>query len=144
MKHEILLDRPARDPLALLDELERVLGLHACPINWPLGDGQEFRGVYDRRAKQVHFFERVAGGAFRAPVSALGLADPVVREAMAPDVYTPVVEETMLPSGARLATDVAGQTVILFLEEWACNFFTERNPNVALAALPARQEVPGT
>jgi hypothetical protein len=47
------------------------------------------------------------------------------------------VDETMLPSGARLATDVAGQTVILFLEEWACNFFTERNPGVTLGTLPA-------
>jgi peptide chain release factor 3 len=47
-----------------------------------------------------------------------------------------VVDETMLPSGARLATDVAGQTVILFLEEWACNYFTERNPGVKLATLP--------
>jgi peptide chain release factor 3 len=44
-----------------------------------------------------------------------------------------VVEETMLPTGARLATDVAGQTVILFLEEWACSFFTEKNPRVKLA-----------
>src|ERR1700757_4295282 len=40
------LDRPAKDRLALLDELERVLGIHAFPINWPLGDGQDFRGVF--------------------------------------------------------------------------------------------------
>ena len=53
------LDRPARDPLALLDELERVLGIHGYPVNWPLGDGPEFRGVYDRQSKQVHFFERI-------------------------------------------------------------------------------------
>ena len=62
------LDRPARDPLHLLDELEKVLGLHSFPVNWPLGDGPEFRGVFDRLSKQVHFFERVPGGAFRAPV----------------------------------------------------------------------------
>src|ERR1041385_7866415 len=40
------LDRPARDPLALLDELESVLGIHAYPMNWPLGDGPDFRGVF--------------------------------------------------------------------------------------------------
>src|SRR5687767_12046077 len=57
-------DRPTREPLALLDELERVLGLHAFPVNWPLGAGPELRGVFDRRQKQVHFFERVPGGAF--------------------------------------------------------------------------------
>src|SRR5687768_4450062 len=77
------LDRPARDPLALLDELERVLGLHAYPVNWPLGDGQDFRGLFDRQTKQVHFFERVPSGAYRAPVSVHDLADPIVRDQMA-------------------------------------------------------------
>ena len=47
------LDRPARDPLALLDELESVLGISAFPVNWPLGDGPEFRGVYDRHGSLV-------------------------------------------------------------------------------------------
>ncbi len=99
------LDRPARDPLALLDELERVLGLHAYPINWPLGDGQDFRGVYDRRFKQVHFFERVPGGAFRAPVSVHDLADPIVRDAMATEVYQRVVDELAMLEGAGAAFD---------------------------------------
>src|ERR1700733_3750230 len=48
------LDRPARDPLALLDELESVLGIQAYPVNWPLGDGPDFKGVYDRKANLVH------------------------------------------------------------------------------------------
>ncbi len=43
------LDRPARPPLELLDELERVLGIHALPLNWPLGSGPDFRGVYRPR-----------------------------------------------------------------------------------------------
>lgn len=101
------LDRPARDPLALLDELERVLGLSAYPANWPLGDGQEFRGVYDRRTKQVHFFERVPGGAFRAPVSVHGLDDPVVRDAMARDLYRRVVDEVAMLEGAGATFDHA-------------------------------------
>jgi len=48
------LDRPTKDPIALLDELEKVLGIGAYPMNWPLGTGFEFRGVYDRLAGQVH------------------------------------------------------------------------------------------
>src|SRR3954467_8814362 len=40
------LDRPTRDPLALMDELESVLGIHAFAVNWPLGTGPDFRGVY--------------------------------------------------------------------------------------------------
>ena len=57
------LDRPARSPLALLDELETVLGIHAAPCNWPLGDGPEFRGVYDRISGEVHLFEKTPQGA---------------------------------------------------------------------------------
>src|SRR6478672_10675557 len=85
------LDRPARDPLALLDELERVLGIAAYPVNWPLGDGNDFRGVYSRQEHLVHFFERVPGGEYRAPVSVHGLADPVVRDQMNPDTYARTV-----------------------------------------------------
>src|SRR4051794_9466459 len=87
------LDRPARAPLELLDELERVLGIAACPINWPLGDGPEFRGVFDRQVNLVHLFERVPGGGYRAPVSVHGLADPLVRDKMSPPAYDRMVEE---------------------------------------------------
>ncbi len=44
-------DRPTREPLALLDELEGVLGIGAFPVNWPLGTGFEFQGVYDRQCQ---------------------------------------------------------------------------------------------
>src|SRR5437764_13273876 len=70
------LDRPARDPLSLLDELESVLGIHAYPMNWPLGTGFDFKGVFDRQKKEVHIFERTVKGAYRAPVSIHGLDGP--------------------------------------------------------------------
>src|SRR5436190_6788002 len=66
-------DRPTRDPLALLDELESVLGLQSSPVIWPLGNGPSFRGVFDRRSRQVHLFERVPGGRFQAPVNVASL-----------------------------------------------------------------------
>ncbi|HEY0881488.1 MAG TPA: peptide chain release factor 3, partial [Archangium sp.] len=50
------LDRYGRTPLELMDELEKVLGMRAYPMNWPIGSGPEFRGVYDRRTKNVHVF----------------------------------------------------------------------------------------
>ena len=46
------LDRPSRDPLELLDELESVLGIGAFPMNWPLGNGESFSGVYDRHSQR--------------------------------------------------------------------------------------------
>ncbi len=101
------LDRPARDPLALLDELERVLGIAAFPVNWPLGDGADFRGVFSRKENLVHFFERVPGGEYRAPVSVHGLSDETVREQMNPDAYRRTVEELAMLDGAGAGFDHA-------------------------------------
>ncbi len=46
------MDRPARPPLELLDEIEELLGMQPVPVNWPLGDGLSFKGVYDRNQKR--------------------------------------------------------------------------------------------
>ena len=72
------LDRPSKESLELLDEIEQSLQLHAFPANLPLGCGQDFKGVFDRRRRQVHFFEKVPGGAFRAPVTVLDRFDEEV------------------------------------------------------------------
>src|SRR3954464_5929210 len=74
------LHRPTLDPLALMDDLESVLGIHAYAMNWPLGVGQDFKGVFDRRNGQVHLFERVPGGAYQAPVNVTSLEDTIVRD----------------------------------------------------------------
>lgn len=86
-------DRPTREPLELLDELEKVLGLEAFPMNWPLDTGVGFKGVFERRTREVHLFERTAGGAYRAPVHVTSLADPFVREQLDPAVYGRIIEE---------------------------------------------------
>jgi peptide chain release factor 3 len=72
------LDRPAQSPLELLDEIERTLGMAVCPMNWPIGDGPDFQGVYDRASDAVHRFERTEHGAHRAPVRVAGIDDPTL------------------------------------------------------------------
>jgi peptide chain release factor 3 len=52
------MDRPSREPLDLLDELEKILGIRSCPMTWPIGSGDRFRGVYDRQSQEIHFFQR--------------------------------------------------------------------------------------
>jgi len=120
------LDRPARDPLALLDELERVLGIAAYPVNWPLGDGQDFRGVFDRQGNVVHFFERVPGGEYRAPVSVHGLSDPLVQEAMTAQTDSRTVEELAMLDGAGAAFEhaavLAGELTPVFFGSAVNNF----------------------
>ena len=66
-------DRPGRDPLELLDEIEQVLGLPATPVTWPVGIAGDFRGVVDRRSGDYTRFTRVARGATEAPEE---VADP--------------------------------------------------------------------
>ena len=50
------LDREAQDPFDLMEDIESVLGIHTCPINWPIGSGKEFKGVYDRQTRHIHAF----------------------------------------------------------------------------------------
>ena len=54
------MDRPSRNPLDLLDEIENLLQMQAVPVNWPVGDGPDFQGVYDRTARGVYLYERTA------------------------------------------------------------------------------------
>jgi len=103
-------DRPMREPLTLLDELERVLGIGAFPVNWPIGTGFEFQGVYDRRTKQVYLFERTVGGQYRAPVSVGNLTDPIIRDRLDDASFRKVAEELEM---LELAGEVFGDTSVL-------------------------------
>jgi peptide chain release factor 3 len=61
-----------------MEELESVLGIRSSPVVWPIGDGDRFRGVYDRLSGRLHLFDRTEHGASRAPVDARDLDDPAV------------------------------------------------------------------
>ena len=61
--YQLKFDREARDPYELLDEIEEVLGIRTCPVNWPIGCGKNFKGVYDRFTKKVTTFTAAQGGA---------------------------------------------------------------------------------
>ena len=56
------MDRDANDPFELCDEIESILGINTCPINWPIGSGKEFKGVYDRNTKIVSTFTAAMNG----------------------------------------------------------------------------------
>ena len=101
------LDRPSKEPLALLDEIEHTLQLHVCPVNWPLGTGPDFRGVFDRLGKRVSYFERVPGGSYRTPVSVRDLSDQEVAEHLGEALYAKVLEEVSVLDGAGEAFDHA-------------------------------------
>jgi peptide chain release factor 3 len=119
-------DRPMREPLALLDELERVLGIQAFPVNWPIGNGFEFQGVYDRQTRQMHLFERTVGGQYRAPVSVGGLDDPALRGKLDEATFRKTVEELEMLDLAGNEFDeeavLAGKTTPVFFGSGVNNF----------------------
>ncbi len=81
------MDMPAKNPFELIDEVEKVLGISAVPLTWPMGSGKDFRGFYDLEKDEVHLFEKSEkGGAYTAPESVSGLNDPRLSEIM--DEYT--------------------------------------------------------
>ena len=119
-------DRPTRNALELLDELETVLGLQSSPVVWPLGNGPSFRGVFDRRTREVHLFERVPGGAYQAPVNVTSLDDPAVREKLDDHTYHEVTEQLAMLDGAGhpfdLAAVRAGQQTPVYFGSAVNNF----------------------
>ncbi len=120
------LDRPARDPLELLDELEHVLGIEAYPINWPLGTGSDFKGIWDRMTGLAHLYERTPRGAYRAPVATGGLTDRIVRDQLHEDVYRTVCEEIEMLDGAGAGFSpnavLAGKTTPVYFGSALNNF----------------------
>jgi len=71
------MDRAAKDPFDLMDELEKVLGLHATPMNWPIGTDGDFKGVYNREKNQIELFDSSVGdhGASVVAIKASSLED---------------------------------------------------------------------
>jgi peptide chain release factor 3 len=120
------MDRPSRPPLELIDELETVLKLAPAPVNWPLGDGPRFRGVYDRKKDEVHLFERTSHGAFKAPLEVAGIEDEKVREALNDELYEAVISEVELLDGLTEPLDIkrvlAGEQMPIYFGSAMNNF----------------------
>jgi peptide chain release factor 3 len=120
------LDRPAQSPLALLDEIERTLGMAVCPMNWPIGDGPDFQGVYDRATDAVHRFERTEHGAHRAPVRVAGIDDPTLDALIGANAAAKLREDVELLEMAGAPFDheraLAGELTPVFFGSALTNF----------------------
>jgi peptide chain release factor 3 len=82
------MDRPALEPLELLDQIEREFGLSTYPVNWPIGSGDRFVGVYYRPRQQVHLFEKgKKHGSQEASVRVLPWGDPSLEDIIDRDLF---------------------------------------------------------
>ena len=122
-------DRPARDPLELMDDLERTLGIAAAPVNWPIGSAERFRGVYDIQRQTLLRYEREAQGQYRAPVDMSSLDDPEAREMIGADAYAHFRESLDVIRAAGTQFDVAeylaGRQTPVFFGSALTNFGLE-------------------
>jgi len=87
------LDRPGREAFELIDEIEQELGLQTYAVNWPIGMGDRFKGIFDRRDQKVHLFERRAHGSKAAQDTVIALGDPRLEEYLEPELYYQLKEE---------------------------------------------------
>ena len=135
------MDRPSRPPLELLDELEDVLKLAPAPVNWPLGDGPRFRGVYDRKKGEVNLFERTKRGAFMAPLEVAGIEDDKVREILNDDLYETVTQEVDVIEGLTEPLDIervlAGEQMPIYFGSAMNNFGVQNMLESFLELAPA-------
>lgn len=72
------MDRAAKDPFALMEELEQVLGIRSCPMNWPIGVDGDFQGVCHRDTKMVELYGAGDHGKRRVDVFEVGMDDPAL------------------------------------------------------------------
>jgi peptide chain release factor 3 len=113
------LDQPALDRFELLDQIERVLGIAAAPRNWPLGDGQDFKGVYDLEGNTVLTYERQAKGRRTTPVAVTSPDDPELTELIGAGRQQDLIDAIAIITGAGTRFDPeayrrAKQTPVFF------------------------------
>ncbi len=139
-------DRPSRDPLELLDDLERTLGIAAAPVNWPIGSAERFRGVYDLQHQTLHRYEREAQGQHRAPVDISSLDDSEARATIGTDVYAHFRDSLDVIREAGTAFDVgeyrAGRQTPVFFGSALTNFGLEPFLQALVELAPAPQPRP--
>jgi len=89
-------DRNAKDPLDLMDEVEKVLGVESYAMNWPIGMGADFKGIYDRQTGKIErFIEGSKKSSAKPPVSG-DINDPNVREGIGELLLNQLNEEIEL------------------------------------------------
>ena len=123
------LDREAKDTFELLDDIEKELGIATCPINWPIGSGKEFKGVYDRAKREVELFSDTKKGTAMGEVKTVPIDAPETEELIGADAKDILADEIELLDGAAAEFDQElvdkGQLSPVFFGSALTNFGVE-------------------
>ncbi len=141
------LDRETRNPFDLMDELEKVLGIRSCPVNWPIGCGNRFRGVYDLRGSRFLMFESGEHGTREAPMTVSGPDDPAVKEIIGDSAHATLMEELeLLEAGEQFDLERVrkGELTPMFFGSAMTNFGVQPFLESFLEMAPAPAPYHGT
>ncbi len=119
------MDRDIRDPIDLLDEIEEVLSIQGAPINWPIGMGKEFKGVYNLYTDIIHVFKQGQSNVIADDIQIKGLDSDEAKELLGV-YYEDFTEEIELVRGASHEFDLeaylAGTLTPVFFGTALSNF----------------------
>ena len=125
----IKMDREAYYPFELLDEIESVLGISTCPVNWPIGCGKEFKGVYDRNEREVSLFKAAMNGQKEVDTKNMSIDDAALKDEIGRAFFDKLNEEVELLDGASAEFDLekvqAGDLTPVFFGSALTNFGVE-------------------
>ena len=123
------MDREANDPFELLDEIESVLGISTCPVNWPIGCGKEFKGVYDRNEREVSLFKAAMNGQKEVDTKNMSIDDAALKDEIGQAFFDKLNEDVELLDGASAEFDLekvqAGNLTPVFFGSALTNFGVE-------------------
>ena len=123
------LDREAKDTFELLDDIEKELGIATCPINWPIGSGKAFKGVYDRKQKEVSLFKAAMNGQKEVDTKNISIDDDELKAEIGDDYWAKLEEDVELLDGASAEFDLAkvqaGDLTPVFFGSALTNFGVE-------------------
>ena len=140
------MDREARDPFELMSEIEEVLGIHTCPVNWPIGCGKNFKGVYDRQTKTITTFTAAMGGQKEVASRTFDVEGEDVDAVIGSDFHAQLKDDIELLDGASDPLDQelvnAGKLSPVFFGSALTNFgvetFLEHFLKMTSSPLPRR------
>ena len=99
------MDRESRNPFDLMEQIESELGIQTYPVNWPIGSGKEFKGVYDGDKKHIISFE-ASGGQHQVAATEVDLSDPSLDSLIGEDLHSTLCDDIELLDGASYEFDI--------------------------------------
>lgn len=124
------MDRDAGDMFELLDEIERELGIATCPMNWPIGSGRNFKGVYDRDEKCVYSYADTQKGTKEGETTVIPVEDvDKLSDLIGEGLRGQLMDDIDLLDGASAEFDLdvirAGELTPVFFGSALTNFGVE-------------------